>query len=123
MRQCAQCQGFVPPSASVCVHCDTTLSSSSSLLKSPLFQLVTGGTLALTLMACYGRPPPHDHNPGHAPPDQTSGNCALDADHDGVCAEKDCNDDDPTVGMGSPGPNGPDCSNPKKVNEVASPPK
>lgn len=102
MKQCSHCDGFVPANQASCPHCDATMYTEEART-SPLqsirnmswkqkFAATAGaGALMMTLMACYGGPPP----------------CELvDNDKDGyyVCKEvgleqysNDCNDNDPSI--------------------------
>lgn len=61
LTACPSCEGFLPPAASACPHCDVQLSKASppflSRLARGVLGLAGGGTIALTLMACYGAPP------------------------------------------------------------------
>ena len=97
LHSCASCDGFLPPSATLCPHCgaaSTSISASTvpSSLGGKLFAVASGGLMALTLMACYGGPP---------------GECeGTDADGDGYsvgsCDElPDCNDSDASIYPGA----------------------
>ena len=104
MEQCTKCGGFIPSHIHDCPHCNVSETSERKSLpkKSPLkkwrnslLSIVGGGTLMLTMMACYGPAMPICQN-------------EVDNDKDGffVCADKnggrtakeeDCNDSDKTI--------------------------
>lgn len=101
---CPSCEGFLPPAAAACPHCDTPSAARSSAPASPflarlgrgLLGIAGGSTIALTLMACYGAPP-----------------CDPDSDRDGdgygsdFCGlGYDCDDEDPNIHPGADDPEG-----------------
>jgi hypothetical protein len=107
LNLCSRCRGFLPPGASRCVHCgDDSCPSSASRVRTFVGGLVlaaTAGTMALTLMACYGMPPCEDdgnsdgdgdgyHWYGCTVPDDTS--------------KEDCNDGDASIHPGADDPRG-----------------
>jgi hypothetical protein len=51
---CVACGGFTPVAASRCPHCDATIAR--PFVRRAL-AVVTGGAVAMTLMACYGGAP------------------------------------------------------------------
>jgi hypothetical protein len=60
MRICNHCKGFVPDESNQCPNCETILEPSKR--KGRLSKILYGITLsgaAMTLMACYGQPPPY----------------------------------------------------------------
>jgi cysteine-rich repeat protein len=91
MINCPQCEGFLPAQSSSCPNCDHALDRTArwALLAA---KAAAGAATALTLMACYGG--------GYEPPYDNGQDCLYDydRDYDGVCAEDDCDDNDPTVG-------------------------
>lgn len=95
MIDCNACGGFAVDGSAECPHCAAALPaarSSLSRLARGVVTASTGGALALTLMACYGAPPPRAAD--LVPPRSCSG---ADADRDGSCAPEDCNDADPNI--------------------------
>jgi hypothetical protein len=105
LQSCGSCSGFVPDRHATCPHCEAAVAA-----RRPggairlLAQLLGGGAFAVTMMACYGGPPPHMH-PGErnaCPPGET------DQDGDGVCTPNDCDDADPGVTACDPEPLGED---------------
>ncbi len=61
---CSSCAGFIPAAAALCPHCDARVPATSppflSRLARGVLGIAGGGTIALTLMACYGIPPCDD---------------------------------------------------------------
>lgn len=58
LEKCS-CGGFVPPSASACPHCASRRTSRLGAVA-----IVLGSSaIAVTLMACYGAPPPNTPSP------------------------------------------------------------
>jgi hypothetical protein len=57
MRQCSHCEGFIPQDLSKCPNCLRNKPSFKHRLKRAT-QLVLGSSIAMTLAACYGTPPP-----------------------------------------------------------------
>ncbi len=52
------CGGFVPARASACPHCGAALSAGVAVkVAKVLLGVAAGGSVAVTLMACYGPPP------------------------------------------------------------------
>lgn len=106
MNQCPHCNGFVPAQQTSCPHCDAAMST-PKVRTSPLQSLrkmtwkqslataAGAGAIMMTLMACYGGPPP----------------CELvDNDKDGyyVCKEvnmqsysNDCDDNNADINPGA----------------------
>jgi Putative metal-binding motif len=109
MQTCPTCQGFVPPTASACVHCDAEVvvvprpsdrRSGSHALRQAL-GAAAGGALAFTLMACYGAA----YRDMPAPP-TPRGDCdgsIEDIDGDGWCAA-DCDETNPDIFPGAADP-------------------
>lgn len=100
LTACPSCDGFLPPAASSCPHCDAqvTVKTGSpflSRLARGVLAVAGGGTIALTLMACYGIPPCDE---------------AEDQDGDGFgesCGLGfDCDDDNPDIHQGADDPEG-----------------
>lgn len=66
MRQCTHCQGFVSDTAQACPHCDCALEGAVAQTKEKArltwkqkaMATAGAGAMMLTLMACYGGPPP-----------------------------------------------------------------
>lgn len=91
MTSCDSCNGFVPPAADRCPCCEAAVAPPRwRRLGRALLAVAGGGTIAVTLMACYGAPaqrrpvaptpPTADAGPdqatpdaGAASPDDTSG--------------------------------------------------
>ncbi len=64
-------------------------------LPTRLTQVAIGGSLAMTLMACYGAPQAYYNDPGYPDPQ-------LDGDGDGFGAADDCDDRAPEIHPGAP---------------------
>lgn len=108
LQPCLNCGGLLPRTRlQGCPHCDAALPTPPALLTLPqsvaagkqalgwglaprLTQLALGGSLAMTLMACYGAPHSYYEEPAHPDPQQ-------DWDGDGFTAADDCNDRDAKV--------------------------
>ncbi|MGE3725903.1 MAG: hypothetical protein AB7I41_10155 [Candidatus Sericytochromatia bacterium] len=58
MFQCDQCNGFIPTQLKTCPNCQSVLKSSFRHRLKRASQLVLGASIAMTLSACYGTPPP-----------------------------------------------------------------
>lgn len=111
LRACTHCDGFLPPAAAACPHCDAPIRAprQRGLLGRALgaaFVFASGGIVATTLMACYGAPygppQPTDQDAGGT---NGSGACAPGPeDQDGDCfsAELDCDDQNAEVFPSSP---------------------
>jgi len=62
LEVCGSCSGFLPAQVKACPNCQTaratkrSLASGLPLRLGALGTLLTGGTMAITLMACYGAP-------------------------------------------------------------------
>ncbi len=93
MEDCTRCGGFVPPSNTTCPHCDAALAAApkKSRVLVGATKLAVGALTAVTLMACYGG----------GPRDWEPVDC-TDNDNDGVCADVDCDDTNPSVGADCP---------------------
>ena len=105
MQRCTSCGGFIPPHIQNCPHCHTkkvveekSLNKRSSFKKwrNALIAVVGGGSLMLTMMACYGPSPSCENK--------------VDNDKDGyfVCStgdsfygEKDCDDSNKDIHPGA----------------------
>jgi len=51
------CGGLIPSSASSCPHCGASRRSAVTTVAKTLLGVAAGGSVAITLMACYGPPP------------------------------------------------------------------
>ncbi|MBL8607529.1 MAG: hypothetical protein JNL38_09425 [Myxococcales bacterium] len=51
------CGGFVPARASACPHCGATVTGRVAKVAKAILGVAAGGSVAVTLMACYGPPP------------------------------------------------------------------
>lgn len=58
MFQCDQCNGFLPAQLKACPNCGAGLKPTLLKRFKRASQLVLGASIALTLSACYGTPPP-----------------------------------------------------------------
>ncbi len=63
LSRCPRCDGFVPVSLQACPNCEPAHARSTGELLSwarlgLLFRVTAGSAVAMTLMACYGAPPP-----------------------------------------------------------------
>jgi hypothetical protein len=106
LRECRECDGFLPPRANTCPHCGTAVKPRKGFLRNlrrQLFAVTGGGAVAVTLMACYGAtyraPPPQaaTQQPTMAQECEAS---ETDKDGDCVQADQDCNDNDPAIKPG-----------------------
>lgn len=92
---CDGCGGFLPRASSACPNCRRAIPA--WVLRAAT--VVGGGALAMTLSACYGAgcAGGRCYEP-RAAPSTDCGAGARDADYDGVCSDRDCDDADATVG-------------------------
>ncbi|MBL8741049.1 MAG: hypothetical protein JNK04_08150 [Myxococcales bacterium] len=99
LSSCPDCNGFVPPRASVCpncgVSCGAPRKSALARATASIMMLATSTATAMTLMACYGMPPEECDE-------------GQDFDNDGYDACSDCADDDETSYPGADDPAGDD---------------
>lgn len=76
MRSCPRCDGFVPPSLTVCPHCEASLAIPGALtMRGKIVTSLMVGSTAMTLMACYGAPCGADDACGY---DETGGDPECD---------------------------------------------
>jgi hypothetical protein len=66
--RCSDCSGFMIPSASACPHCGSHFRSRLGRRLAALLAIAGTGSMALTLMACYGSPCASDPEACHVPP-------------------------------------------------------
>jgi hypothetical protein len=64
------CGGLIPPKSSACPHCGAATSRIASIAKK-VIGVAAGGSVAVTLMACYG-PPPRSMEDASKPVNTTS---------------------------------------------------
>ena len=85
LRLCPQCASLNPQEQTICLNCDSELSS-GHIATSTRHHLIRGAgvlMISMTLSACYG-----GGERFHSP--------CVDQDRDGYCADVDCNDNDPS---------------------------
>jgi Putative metal-binding motif len=96
LSSCSDCNGFVPPRASVCPNCGAKCGaeprSALSRAAKSVAMLATSTATAMTLMACYGMPPCDD-------PQDKDGDGAPTCSEDGY---DDCDDTNPDIYYGAP---------------------
>lgn len=89
LHSCPHCSSLNPHTVTICLNCDEELTATSTLApqRSSIVKNVIKGaalvTLSMTLSACYGG-------------GEEMYDC-YDADGDGACETRDCDDNDPTV--------------------------
>lgn len=60
LARCPECNGFVPVGSNICPNCEHAPANAGGRLgrvAKACLMVATGGTMAVTLMACYGGPP------------------------------------------------------------------
>lgn len=58
LEKCSACQGFVPTASNECPHCSTKRMSRLGAVAA----VIGASAISVTLMACYGAPPPNTPN-------------------------------------------------------------
>ena len=109
LARCPECAGFVPSQCSTCPNCGHEPSDSGGRLgrlTKACLMLATGGTVAVTLMACYGGPP-HAYELGPQP--QPAPNRCQPSQNG-----------DPAFANPPPGEANPDCTNAPGANTIAT---